>query len=1229
MVLSRRDAVVACVGGFVAWGLLVRWLPVLRFVGYAFVLGTALASSTLGALVCLSVRETADPRIKPPAVAGTSIAFLADEHRWDIDARSYRESAVYQPVPLYPQSFIVSAALDELLQCVLGAFVSSWYASISKNQRFVNEVDRAIRAAIAQLRERLLSQDLVEILVSRIVPIVTAHFRDFDLAERAVRGKNLTRNVTEVEELDIAIASRYRDGNLHPAAAAVSHSDKNGAQQAHLRELVAKLLPQLLPPPLLSSRVVFVLVREIVACGVLFPLMELLADPDTWNQWIEAYGRAALHDRKTVRRLRAALDQHASPAPRSKRPQPFPRLVANASERDFERFIRAIRRCNNLSDARRFRNHVTSQLKRESMVEGQDPVYLRRLETGKRVLDQKVAKLSAANEQANARSSSPFDSSSYGYVSTPHDASLVDVLRNAAGLSYFMEYMDRLGLMSLVQFWIVVDGFRNPLEDDFGDDTPASTTTWTSADRNDVVLISENHLSKPELRVPAESRKVVKEFIAAGKNATAEQYRKARTVILTTQTAVLEEMQNKYFPGFKQSDLYYKYLASDEAAAAAAAAASSQQRDRPALNRSPASGGHERRSSQSSIHRTSSRSSQRPRDLRRSAKSTTDILSTASPLAAAEPHSARGSMDSDRAPLFDESLGPDLLESSTYSLGNDPQNGEADARVIEEMQAALNDIITEQPAESRADRSRIALSSPTNPFPPPRDTDSPRASLDVHRPDGGDQKGKPNILSLGLVHTPGRIGVFADNDLFPDEDKFLEDEYADPEESDDRKDLEEEILPADPGDLGLAEAISALTADIEKLQSQEAVVDTLLRKAELTNNTAELRILKKSKASLQREIRRKDLQRQQYIIQESDSSLYGRATIQIKSIMVGKDDDGREYALYLIEVHRKAGEQMPAASWAVPRRYSEFHELHHRLRAIYPSVRHLEFPRRRVMMKLQKDFLHKRRVALETYLQQLLLIPEVCRSRELRSFLSQRAILPTTEPPPREGESRDLVSRIYNSVADGMEDFLNNITVLDQLSIAGQNLISAATNQFQTPQPELGPEDSVTAAEAEAELNAFEDRELEPFVKPICDVFLEVFELNKGNNWLRGRAVVVVLHQLLGGTIERKIRETAKSLVEDAALAKYITQIKDTMFPGGKLRENRPRTLSERMETRADASVTLATLIPDLAASVVGRANAQQAARRIFTTLNNPRLNVHLVYTILDEMVQVLFGGGL
>lgn len=321
---------------------------------------------------------------------------------------------------------------------------------------------------------------------------------------------------------------------------------------------------------------------------------------------------------------------------------------------------------------------------------------------------------------------------------------------------------------------------------------------------------------------------------------------------------------------------------------------------------------------------------------------------------------------------------------------------------------------------------------------------------------------------------------------------------------------------------------------------------------------------------------------------------------------------------------------MPAASWVVARRYSEFHDLHQKLRQRYPSVRHLEFPRRRVVMKLQKEFLHKRRLALEAYLRNLLSLPDVCRSRDLRAFLSQRAILPHKDNSrDSELESKDLVTRIYNSVTDGMDDFLGNFGVLDQLSTAGQNLISAATQQagtLATPDSSLATEDAVTSAEAEAELNAFEDRELEPFIKPICDLFLEAFELNRGNNWLRGRAVVVVLHQLLGGTIERKVREGVRGLVQDDSLLKYIALGRDVMWPGGVLRKAPPRSAADRRHSRAEATVVLATLIPDLAGNVVGRANAQAAARRIFATLNNQYLNTHLIFTIIDEIFLVLFG---
>lgn len=1233
MALSRRDLVLAGIGVFVAWGLVVRELPILRYLGYAVTLGAVLASVGLLGLVILTVRQ----RNENYGIKNVSVAFIKPDN-WRKEVANVRQSTQYRARPLYPGSLVVSEGMDELLSFITRDFVSSWYHNISPSPIFANEVDRTIRVALENLRDRLMAEDMISLVVSRIIPIVTAHLKEFDVAERSVRGRNLNRNVTEFGELDLAIAKKYRDGRLHPAVA-LSVSDQKAVQQEYLRKLAVGLLPQLFPESVLDSRIVAVLIREIISCAVLFPVVNALSDPDTWNQSIEAYGRTALQDRKTVRKLRAALDEHASPAPKSKRGQSFPRLSANDSERAFERFVRAIRKCNNLSDARRFRALVSSQLKQESTIEDQDQVYLRRLETGKRVLDQKVAKLAKTGDDLLVPPSLDLRPENTG--PTARETSLIEVMHSASGLSYFMEFMDRQKLMSLVQFWIVVDGFRNPLEDDFGDEAASTSITWKPSDRNDIALISESYLSKPELKISDESRRAVKTFLSAGKRATPEQYRKARTVVLSTQSAALDLLQEKYYPKFKESDLYWKYISSDEASA------NTQAPPRQSSPVSVAFEPRERRPLPPLLSRASSQPGLRPsKDIRRAAVSSSDVRAMGKLFD--DDDSPRRSIDSERSGLFDDEYDTDNMVTSTHSLGMASQNGDNDvsqSQILETMEAALNDIITGEPKQGNLEDLKGDTTSGL--FGPEKPLHARKSTEGLQAENRGNERTKKSIASLGLVGQGSRLGVF-DDELFPDQQKFIEDEYEEPEGADD-KDPADEVHEAAPGDLGLTEAIEALSIDIDKLASQDAVVQALTRKAELTNNTAELRILRKSKASIQRELHRKEMQRQQYILQESDNSLYGRSTVSLKSTVVGKEEeDGREFAMCrlislketlgqanhsipdVVEVQRDAGEQMPAASWVIARRYSEFHDLHQKLRQRYPSVRHLEFPRRRVVMKLQKEFLHKRRLALEAYLRNLLSLPDVCRSRDLRAFLSQRAILPHKETSRDiEGESRDLVTRIYNSVTDGMDDFLGNFGVLDQLSTAGQNLISAATQQAgntSTSNPSLTAEDALTTAEAEAELNAFEDRELEPFIKPICDVFLEAFELNRGNNWLRGRAVVVVLHQLLGGTIERKVRDGARGLVKDDSLLKYIALARDTMWPGGVLRKVPPRSAADRLSSRAEATVVLATLIPDLAGNVVGRANAQAAARRIFATLNNQYLNSHLIFTIIDEIFLVLFG---
>ena len=286
MALTRKDVTIAAIVTFAAWLIAAQWIPVLKYAAYAFVSGIAITMLGLGALI-LRTSSALNPIESSTARRSTSLAILAPQ-TWNEDVALLRATSAYEPALLYPPSPPISNALHDLLQLIVQNSITTWYGNISKSPSFSNEVDRIFRAALATVRDRLLSVDVVEVAVSRMVPILNIHLRDAYNAEKAVRGEDLTRNVTESEELDRAIAGKYRDGTLHPAAS-LAFSDTKLLQQDYLRKVAERLIPEVLPESQTKSRVFEVLVRELLACAVLYPIMLMLSDPDTWNQIMEAY----------------------------------------------------------------------------------------------------------------------------------------------------------------------------------------------------------------------------------------------------------------------------------------------------------------------------------------------------------------------------------------------------------------------------------------------------------------------------------------------------------------------------------------------------------------------------------------------------------------------------------------------------------------------------------------------------------------------------------------------------------------------------------------------------------------------------------------------------------------------------------------------------------------------------------------------------------------------------
>ena len=375
--MLRKLLIAGSIGAFFSLHIVVKWLPLLRYFVYTFNAGVLIAVLGYIALVVLTVRRM--PREELSTLQNFKPLPFTHPRIWEKEIEVLGKLDAGDSPPLYPQSFLVSDSFSSILDIIIDNFVVSWYKSISADPAFIFHFNRTIRHSLGILRDRVLNVDSVELLVGRIVPLLTSHLSDFSAAERTVRGKHLNKSLTESEELDLAIAGKYRDGKLHPAAG-LTFSDPKLAQQDHLRAMVKKILPIILPQSEIRSNAVGILVREIVACSVLSPILSMLSNPDTWNQWIEAVGKAILQDRKNVKKLRAALDQHATPRLKRQgingnftgngRVAPFIRLSPTDDEKTFEKFIRSIRSCNNLSDARRMRNEISSQVKRDSRIKG-------------------------------------------------------------------------------------------------------------------------------------------------------------------------------------------------------------------------------------------------------------------------------------------------------------------------------------------------------------------------------------------------------------------------------------------------------------------------------------------------------------------------------------------------------------------------------------------------------------------------------------------------------------------------------------------------------------------------------------------------------------------------------------------------------------------------------------------------------------------------------------------
>ena len=241
-------------------------------------------------------------------------------------------------------------------------------------------------------------------------------------------------------------------------------------------------------------------------------------------------------------------------------------------------------------------------------------------------------------------------------------------------------------------------------------------------------------------------------------------------------------------------------------------------------------------------------------------------------------------------------------------------------------------------------------------------------------------------------------------------------------------------------------------------------------------------------------------QKAQFEQQEEENRLIpGRTRVMIPSSVV-TTDHGRQVVRYTIEVKQVDDNGAVMLGWIVARRYNEFWDLDQSLHGLART----ELPPKRIVTNMSSSFIDTRRSGLERYLQSLVSSPIACDARPLQAFLSRHTV-PLLHSSSTGGPR--IVRSLYRTMASSVDETILGPSMLD--------VMYSSLNRQLSDIGSLIPDELRPAKAAKAE--ALTDGS---FTTPICDFVIELFDL-KENNWLRRQAIVVILQQLLGGTIER------------------------------------------------------------------------------------------------------------
>ncbi|XP_012528442.2 sorting nexin-13 isoform X1 [Monomorium pharaonis] len=335
-------------------------------------------------------------------------------------------------------------------------------------------------------------------------------------------------------------------------------------------------------------------------------------------------------------------------------------------------------------------------------------------------------------------------------------------------------------------------------------------------------------------------------------------------------------------------------------------------------------------------------------------------------------------------------------------------------------------------------------------------------------------------------------------------------------------------------------------------------------------------------------------------------------------------DRGKTYGIYAVAV-TKNYDSGYKEKWHIYRRYSDFYDLHQKIKEKYYDLAKIPFPAKKAFHNMERTVLERRMLMLNAWLCQLtkpaIMNGHMGLQNMLLSFLEQGDY--------DKGVTGGQISRTIDTLMNPLKTSMKSVT--QAVKTMPDNMLSTVDGVMDNLSKFFGNPKKTSIFYENTKVSAGLDTETDDNI-PLRIMLLlmdEIFDLKVRNQWLRRRIITLlrqIIRTMFGDIVNRRIVEYVSFMTSPSKVAGYLRLFKNSFWPNGVKAESKPpRDTEMKNRTRVAAKIALLSCLSDELKHIIGSETTRRGLLRVFELFQQPVLNRRLLYVLLEGIVETLF----